>query len=73
MGNLKRNVWEGWTPQDFINVLSEEIRMIMTGESWRGPFKTKEEMIDYITEHQPYYKKRIPEVNAYFIKLYKLY
>jgi len=72
MGNLQRNVWEGWTPQDFINALSDEIRMIMIGESWKKPFKTKYEMIDYIKEHQPYYKKSIPEVNDYFINLYKL-
>lgn len=72
MGNLQREVWEGWTPQDFINVLSDEINMIMTGGSWQKPFKTKKEMVTYIVDHQPYYKKSIPEVNTYFVNRYGL-
>jgi hypothetical protein len=72
MENLKREVWEGWTPQDFIDQLSPEIEMIMTGQSWRKPFKSRNEMIAYIVDNQPYYKKRIREVNKYFINLYKL-
>ena len=72
MGNLRRDVWEGWTPQDFIDELSDEIEMIMSGGSWMPPFETKKEMIDYIVDNQPYYKKQIPEVNAYFVNLYNL-
>lgn len=72
MGNLHRDVWEGWTPRDFIDKLSDEIHMIMIGNSWRKPFKTKKELIDYIKDNQPYYKKSIPEVNAYFANKYKL-
>lgn len=72
MGNLLRNVWEGWRPIDFIKVLSDEICMIMSGRSWMKPFITEQEMIAYIKEHQPYYKKSIPEVNDYFVNLYDL-
>ena len=73
MGNSHRNVWGGgWTPQDFIDELSDEIYMIMTGKSWKKPFKTKKELIDYIKNNQPYYKKTIPEVNTYFVKRYGL-
>jgi hypothetical protein len=72
MGNLQRDVWEGWTPQDFINALSDEIDMIMTGRSWRKPFKTKKEMVDYIVDHQSFYKKSIPEVHKYFTDKYGL-
>jgi len=72
MSNLHREVWEGWTPQNFIDALSGEIDMIMSGGSWRKPFETKKEMIDYIIDHQPYYKKLIPEVNKYFINRYSL-
>lgn len=72
MGNLQRNVWEGWTPQDFIDSLLMEISMIMDGKSWRKPFKTKQELTDYISEHQPYYKKPIKEVNEYFASRYGL-
>lgn len=72
MSNLYREVWEGWTPQDFIDSVSVEISMIMNGKSWRKQFKTKQEMLDYISEHQPYYKKPIKEVNEYFANLYGL-
>lgn len=72
MGNLQRDVWEGWTPQDFINELSSEISMIMSGESWRKPFTTQLEMTNYIKENQLYYKKSIPEVDEYFVNRYGL-
>ncbi|MEG2332810.1 MAG: hypothetical protein RSB62_11000 [Bacteroides sp.] len=69
---MNREVWEGWTPQDFVDDLYTEIHMIMNGQSWRKPFTTKDEMVEYIREHQPHYKKSIPEVNDYFANLYWL-
>ena len=72
MANLNRNVWEGWTPQMFIDELSWQIDLIMSGQSWQKPFKTKKEMSAYIKDNQPYYKKSIPEVNAYFARKYGL-
>lgn len=72
MTNLQRVIWEGWTAQDFIDELSLEIDMIMRGESWTKPFKTKAELAAYTRDHQPYYKKTIPAVNSYFAKKYGL-
>jgi hypothetical protein len=72
MANLNRVVWEGWTVQNFIDDLYPLIDMVMSGESFIKPFKTKSEMIKFIKENQPYYKKSIPEVNDYFIKKYGL-
>lgn len=72
MGNLQRNVWEGWTPQMFIDELEPMVEMIMNGESFIDPFKTKKELVEFIKDAQPYYKKSIPEVNAYFAKKYEL-
>ncbi|GHV42445.1 hypothetical protein FACS189490_11410 [Clostridia bacterium] len=72
MGNVWREVHEGWTPQDFIDSLSWGIKNIMEGDSWRVPFATREELVDYIIDHQPYYKESIPEVNDYFCELYNL-
>ena len=72
MINLQREVWEGWTVQDFIDDLTPQLDMIMRGESWRQPFKTKSELVKYIVENQPYYKKSIPGVNAYFANRYGL-
>lgn len=72
MADLQREVWEGWTVRDFIESLAEEINMIMTGNSFVEPFITKTEMINYIKDNQPYYKKSIPEVNEYFVNKYYL-
>jgi hypothetical protein len=72
MSNLQREIWEGWTVQNFIDELSDSIDTIMHGESWRQPFKTKAELAKYTKENQPYYKKTIPAVNNYFAKKYGL-
>lgn len=66
--NLKRHIWEGWTVQDFINDLEPTFNMIVSGGSWKVPFKTKEELRTWLMENQPYYKKHIPEVYNYFVK-----
>lgn len=70
--NLNKHVWEGWTVQNFINELEPQIEMIMKGNSWQKPFTTKEEVKNWCKDHQPYYKKAIPEVNNYFIKKYNI-
>lgn len=72
MMNLQREVWEGSTVQNYINELSDEIDMIMRGESLEPPFKTKAELVKYTKENQPYYKKTIPGVNTYFANKYGL-
>lgn len=72
MPNLQREVWEGWTVRDFIEELSDTIDLIMRGESWHEPFKTKQELAYFIKENQPHYKKTIPEVNDYFAMKYAL-
>ena len=64
--NLDRHVWEGWTVQDFIDELEPSFDMIMSGNSWQKPFKTKEEIKRWAADNQPYYKKSIPEVVSYF-------
>ena len=47
-------------------------RMIMSGQSWREPFRNKQELADWCRDNQPYYKKRIPEVNSHFARMYNL-
>lgn len=69
---MNRIVWEGWTVQNFIDELSDQVEMIMMGESLDEPFKTKKELAAWTKENQPYYKKSIPEVNAYFARKYNL-
>jgi hypothetical protein len=72
MANLQKEVWEGWTVQDFIDELEPVIDIIMRGESWTKPFQSKLELARYTKENQPYYKKTIPGVNAYFANKYGL-
>ena len=33
---------------------------------------TLQELADWCRDNQPYYKKRIPEVNSYFARMYNL-
>jgi len=64
--DLNRNVYEGWTPQDFIDSLEDSFQCIMRGRSWQAPFETKEKVIEWVTSNQPYYKKKVPEVIKHF-------
>lgn len=68
MVNLNKHIWEGWTVQNFIDDLEPQFNMIMRNESWKKPFKTREEIKIWCMENQPYYKKYIKEVVDYFTK-----
>lgn len=70
--NLKREVWEGWTVQAFIDELEYQVQAIMYGQSITSKFTSKEELKKWLRENQPYYKKDIPEVIKYFNDKYKL-
>ena len=72
MRNPDRVVWEDWTVRNFIDEICGELDMIMIGGSFVEPFKTKNDLVAYIKDAQPYYKKSIPEVNEYFAKRYNL-
>lgn len=68
--NLNKVIWEGWTVKDFIDNLDPQIQMIMSGRSWREPFKNKKELASWCKDNQPYYKKNIKEVVDYFFMKY---
>lgn len=70
--NLDRHVWEGWTPQNFIDELEPTIKMIMENNSYIKPFKNKKQLKEWCIDNQPYYKKHIPEVVNYFSKKYNI-
>ena len=42
--NLNKHIWEGWTVGMFIKDLEPTFNLIMSGGSWKSPFKTKEEV-----------------------------
>ena len=60
--NLNKHIYEGWTVGDFINDLN-----IIFSYNF-NKFKTKQDVINWCKDEQPYYKKNIPEVSNYFIK-----
>lgn len=64
--NLNRVIWEGWTPQDFIDDLQPIFDMIMSNNSHQKPFDSNEELKKWCREHQPFYKKHVPEVYNHF-------
>ena len=72
MIDLQKHIWEGWTVGDFVERLAPELDRIMSGRSWRRPFTTKQELATWCRENQPYYKKHIPGVVAYFAWRYRL-
>ena len=41
--NMDRHVREGWTVGAFIRELAPQVEMIMSGQSWREPFRNKQE------------------------------
>jgi len=65
MDNSK-HIWEGWTVQSFIDDLEPLFNMIMGGNSWQKPFKSKDELKKWCIDNQPYYKKHIPGVFNHF-------
>jgi len=70
--DYNKHIYEGWTVQAFIDDLSQVLNMIMTGNSWSKPFKTREELKKWCINNQPYYKKYIPGVVNHFANLYNL-
>lgn len=73
MIKLGKHVWEGWTVANFIDALEIQADMIMTGNSWKKPFRSKAELQEWCIANQPYYKHLIPEVVDYFSEQYNLY
>lgn len=67
-----KEIYEGWTVQDFIDELEPQVAMIMNGQSWKKPFSSRKELADFCKDNQSYYKKAIPEVVKYFADKYGL-
>lgn len=70
--NFDKMIWEGWTVKDFIEDLLPVADRIMNGEAITKPFKEKKELERWLTDNQPYYKKRIPDVCKFFAQRYGL-
>lgn len=70
--NYNKHIWEGWTVQNFIDDLAPQLSIIMCGNSWRDPIKTKEDLKAWCMNNQPYTKKHVPEIVEHFAHKYNL-
>lgn len=70
--DFNKHIWEGWTVGDFIDELEPVFDMIMRGQSWQAPFKTKAEVKEWCKDNQPFVKKHIPDVVNYFCDKYSI-
>lgn len=70
--NLEKHIWEGWLVKDFINELDDLVSIAVNGESHFKTITTKQQLKEFCMDHQPYYKKYIPEVVEYFAKQYQI-
>ena len=70
MKNRDKHIWEGWTVGDFIDDIEPMFNLIMRSDNfWDNVgFKSKAQLKTWVKDHQPYYKKHIPEVYNYFLK-----
>lgn len=64
--NLEKHIWEGWTVGAFIQEIEPMFNMIMRNQSHIKPFTEQRDLKEWCKDHQPYYKKHIPEVYNYF-------
>lgn len=71
MNYRDKHIWEGWTVGDFIDDLEPSFRMIQNSniKTTKSGFESKQDLKQWIKDNQPYYKKHIPEVYNYFLKL----
>lgn len=67
---MDKMIWEGWTVGDFIKALQPQADLIINGQSWRKPFKTRTELEAWCKENQPHYKHTITAVVIYFVDRY---
>ena len=67
MRNLQTVIYEGWTIKNFIDELEFIFNMIQNGQSYIKKFENKKQIIDWCKSEQPHHKKRIKEVENYFI------
>lgn len=70
--NLNREIWEGWKVIDFIEEIKEEVNIFISNNKKCNKTITKQDLKKFCIEHQPYYKKYIPEVVNYFANKYNI-
>lgn len=64
--DMDRNIYEGYTPRDFIRIIEPEF----VARHKYEPFTNRKEVAEFCTSRQPFYGKQIPEVIKYFMDKY---
>jgi hypothetical protein len=64
--NPNKHLWEGWTNEALMLDILPTFNMIMQGKSWRKPFKTKQEVADFVNDEQPNFKRYNKDVIDFF-------
>lgn len=70
--DFNKEIWEGWTVQDFIEELEEQIDTFVSNSREFHTNITKDDIKKFCMDNQPYYKKYIPEVVNYFCNRYNI-
>lgn len=70
--DFNKEIWEGWTVQDFIEELEEEIDTFVSNSREFHTNITRNDIKKFCMDNQPYYKKYIPDVVNYFCNRYNI-
>ena len=65
--NASREVWEGWTVGRFVSDLLFSFNIRSKNRGWTSEADLKA----WVKSEQPYMKKAIPEVQSYFVSLWR--
>lgn len=68
MINLNKEIWEGWTVNDFVDAIEDT----MDNYFEHNKFYTYKDVKETCMYEQPYYKEYIPEVVEYFCNKYNV-
>lgn len=70
--NYNKHIREGWTVRDIIEEMEDIVAMIMQGQSFKKPFRSKEELVLWLRDNYPGQvaprkpKQAISEVEKHF-------
>ena len=65
--NPAREVWEGWTVEAFVSEVLFSFNIRIKNRGWTSEADLKA----WVKSEQPYIKKAIPEVQSYFVSLWR--
>jgi len=64
--NPKKELWEGWTNEAVASEIMPIFKMVMRGQSWQEPLRTKAEVKKFVDDQMPNVKRYNKDVVDYF-------